>query len=98
MTTLIDSDGYEAMFELAPVSLWLEDYSAVKTLFEQWRREGVTDVRAHLRGGRERVEECSRLIKVLKVNRRTLALYGARDQRQLVVGNRQQLQHDRHRP
>ena len=31
--------GHDAeMFELAPVSLWLEDYSALKALFEQWRR------------------------------------------------------------
>ena len=82
--TTTDSDGYEAMFDLAPVSLWLEDYSAVKALFEQWRREGVTDIRAYFAGARERVGECSRSIRVLKVNRRTLALYGARDHRQLV--------------
>ena len=25
------------MFEVAPVSLWLEDYSALKTLFDEWR-------------------------------------------------------------
>ena len=84
MTTPTDGDGYDAMFDLAPVSLWLEDYSAVKALFEQWRRDGVTDIRAHFAGGRERVEECSLRIRVLKVNRRTLALYGARDQAQLV--------------
>ena len=32
------------MFDLAPVSLWIEDYSAVKALFEQWRAEGVDDL------------------------------------------------------
>lgn len=32
---------YEDMFELAPVSLWLEDYSALKQLFEAWRAEGA---------------------------------------------------------
>src|SRR5207247_11390007 len=42
-------DLYADMFELAPVSLWLEDYSALKALFERWRAEGVRDLRAHLR-------------------------------------------------
>ena len=26
------------MFELAPVSLWLEDYSGLKRLFAAWRQ------------------------------------------------------------
>jgi diguanylate cyclase (GGDEF)-like protein len=35
MTTTTDSRGHEAMFALAPVSLWLEDYSAVKAVGEE---------------------------------------------------------------
>ncbi|MEA3088345.1 MAG: hypothetical protein QOC89_6042, partial [Paraburkholderia sp.] len=35
------------MFELAPVSLWLEDFSGVRALFNAWRAQGVTDLRAH---------------------------------------------------
>ena len=31
----VPSTDFEHMFELAPVSLWLEDYSAVRRLFEQ---------------------------------------------------------------
>lgn len=42
-----DAD-FEAIFELAPVSLWLEDFSALRALFERWRAEGVTDLAAHL--------------------------------------------------
>jgi len=30
------------MFDLAPVSLWLEDYSGLRRLFDIWRGEGVT--------------------------------------------------------
>ena len=72
------------MFELAPVSLWLEDYSAMRTLFEDWRREGVSDLRSFLREEPGRVAACSRSIKVLKVNRRTLELFGAESLAQLV--------------
>jgi diguanylate cyclase (GGDEF)-like protein len=76
---------YADMFELAPVSLWLEDYSALKTLFERWRAEGVCDLRAHLLADRSRVAECSRCLQVLRVNRRTLELYGAESQDELVA-------------
>ena len=43
-----DPDDDAEMFDLAPVSLWIEDYSAVRALFEQWRAEGVGDIEAFL--------------------------------------------------
>src|SRR5436190_1094933 len=67
------------MFELAPVSLWLEDYSALRQLFIAWRHAGVTDLREYLADDPWRVKECSELIRVLKVNRATLTLFGADD-------------------
>jgi len=76
---------YEEMFELAPVSLWLEDYSALHALFANWRAVGVLDLRAHLNADRTRVAECSRCIKVVKVNRKTLALFGADSTEHLVA-------------
>ena len=72
------------MFDLAPVSLWLEDYSELKALFHEWRAKGVVDLRAHLREDPARVKECSSRLRVLKVNRKTLTLFGARDLPHLV--------------
>lgn len=85
-------DGLE-MFELAPVSLWLEDYSGLKRLFEAWRAEGVTDLGSYLRADRTRVKVCSDHIRVLKVNRKTLALFEARDLPTLV-GNLERILRD----
>ena len=72
------------MFERAPVSLWLEDYSGLHALFERWRTEGVTDLRAFLSADHDRVAACSQQLKVVRVNRRTLELYGATDQQHLT--------------
>ncbi|MGO4524237.1 diguanylate cyclase [Microvirga sp. 2MCAF35] len=72
------------MFELAPVSLWLEDYSGLKELFSQWRQAGVTSLRDYLLEDTTRVEACSSLIRVIKVNRKTLSLFEAEDLSQLV--------------
>jgi diguanylate cyclase (GGDEF)-like protein/PAS domain S-box-containing protein len=73
------------LFELAPVSLWLEDYSAVRDQFQQWRDEGVTDFRAFLRESPDRVALCSSLIRVVAVNRRTLELFEADSLEHLVA-------------
>ena len=66
---------FEHMFDLAPVSLWLEDYSALKQLFDRWRSEGVTDLHAHLAADPARLNECSASLRILRVNRRTLELF-----------------------
>ncbi len=73
------------MFDLAPVSLWLEDYSRVRALFEEWRRGGVVDLRTHLTGDPARVQECSSRIRVLKVNRKTLTQFEADSLEHLVA-------------
>jgi diguanylate cyclase (GGDEF)-like protein len=72
------------MFELAPVSLWLEDFSGVRALFEQWRADGVTNLRAHLLEDPQRVAACASRIRVIKVNRKTLALFEAADSSELT--------------
>jgi len=72
------------MFDLAPVSLWLEDFSAVREVFEGWRAQGVVDLRAFLLEDLTRIAECSSRIRLIKVNRRTLTLFGAKDIDHLV--------------
>jgi diguanylate cyclase (GGDEF)-like protein len=72
------------MFDLAPISLWLEDYSGLKCHFEKLRSDGVQDLRAYLHGRPDLTLECSKLIRVLKVNRKTLGLFHARDLNELT--------------
>ncbi len=73
------------MFEMAPVSLWLEDYSAVKALFDAWRAAGIRDLRAYLAEDPARIKACAAGIRVLRVNRRTLSLFEADDLSHLVA-------------
>ncbi len=63
------------MFDLAPVPLWLEDYSGIKQLLDRWRGQGVTNLREFLSADPGRVRASSDRIRVLKVNTRTLGLY-----------------------
>ncbi len=65
------------MFDLAPVSLWLEDYSGLSALFRRWRAEGVTSLTTHFAEDPARIAECAATLRVIKVNRRTLQLFEA---------------------
>jgi diguanylate cyclase (GGDEF)-like protein len=73
------------MFDLAPVSLWLEDYSELKRKLDGWRAEGVTDLVAYLGEDPQRVSDCMALLKVLRVNQHTLKLFAA-DSQQTLLG------------
>lgn len=83
MSKVEAKDEFE-MFNLAPVSLWLEDFSGVRELFEQWRAAGVVDIASYLRAEPSRIKACSERIGVLQVNARTLTLFEATDLAHLV--------------
>lgn len=80
MTGSVDAN----IFELAPIAMWIEDFSAVKAQFDAWRADGVTDLRAFLKQDRTRVAECSSKIRILQVNRKTLDLFEAQDLEELA--------------
>lgn len=78
------ADAAIKIFDVAPISLWLEDYSALKALFDRWRAAGIADLGAFLREDPARVTACSQCLRVLKVNAATLDLFEARSTEQLV--------------
>ncbi len=74
-----------AAFEIAPVSLWLEDFSRLKTLLLRWKLEGMSDVAAYLREDRRRLDACLSAIDIIKVNPQTLILYEVDSLRELLA-------------
>jgi diguanylate cyclase (GGDEF)-like protein/PAS domain S-box-containing protein len=81
----------EDYFDVAPVSLWLEDYSALKVLFDQWRAQGIVDLAAFLQKHPEQTMRCRHAVKVLRVNMETLTLLGASNLQELQQGMEQVL-------
>lgn len=96
VSSLSSGADYEHMFELAPVSLWLEDFSELKRLFDGWRAQGVTDIRSHLAEDPARLRQCSASLRVLQVNRRTLELFSADSQQHLEANLDKVFRDDRH--
>lgn len=66
-----------SIFDLAPIPMWLEDYSEIKIQFDLWRSQGVIDLKAFLSEDLERVRSCAHKIKIIKVNQKTLDLFEA---------------------
>ncbi|MGE8397528.1 MAG: diguanylate cyclase domain-containing protein [Comamonas sp.] len=75
---------FEDLFELAPVSLWMEDYSKFKQVLDGWRAEGVIDLLAFLREAPERLQCFRDCFQIIRVNQFTLDLYRAPDQATLL--------------
>lgn len=65
------------LFDASPVSMWLEDYSGVFDLFEQWRQEGISDLERFLLAHPQHAAQCSARIRLLHVNPATLDLFCA---------------------
>jgi diguanylate cyclase (GGDEF)-like protein len=76
---------FRNLFEHAPISLWEEDYSAIKKEFDALRARGVTDLRAHLASDPEAVRRFMGMIRVLDVNQKTLSLFEAADKESLLA-------------
>jgi len=78
-------ERYRSLFENSPISLWEEDFSLVKGYFDELRVMGVTDLRAFFENHPEEVTHCTGLVKVLDVNKATVALVGVRDKDELLA-------------
>jgi len=75
---------FRNMFAASPISLWEEDYSALKNYFDSLKSQGITDFQVYIQEHPEAVLECAKLIKVLNVNQKTLQMFGADTQEQLI--------------
>jgi PAS domain S-box-containing protein len=85
--SLLESEQrYRMVFENSPVSIWEEDFSAVKTLLDDLKNQGVTDIEAWFDRHPETVQQCAALAKIIDVNRAALALHGAATKQELLAG------------
>ena len=83
--SLAKSETYaRGLFEHSPVSLWVEDFSAIKRLLDEMRERGIVDFRVFTDVHPEFVTRCMSEIRVIDVNRHTLDLFAAPDKGTLL--------------
>ena len=81
---VVNEAGLRAVFDAAPVSLWIEDFSAIKDRLDALRADGIVDLHRYIDEHPTFVHECLGMIKVVDVNQRTLELYCADSKQQLI--------------
>ncbi len=79
-------ERYRSLFEDSPISIWDEDFSAVKAYLDELRALGIEDFRAYFEEHPEAVEHCAGLVEVIDLNRAALSLYGAESKDELSRG------------
>ncbi|MHA2299268.1 MAG: PAS domain S-box protein [Candidatus Hodarchaeales archaeon] len=75
---------YRSLFEYSPVPLWEENFSELERYFDELHDSGVGDFRAYFDTNPGEVVKCSRMIKIIDVNKATVDMYRARSKRDLV--------------
>jgi len=81
-----DESQYRALFENVPISIFVEDWSAVKECLDDLRAQGVTDFREYFEDNPDEVVRCVEMVKVVDVNRAAMRLYGAESKDELLAG------------
>ena len=74
-----------SIFDLTPMAMWIQDFSAVKKIFQQWTNDGVEDLEHYLMQDPERLQPCLAVIKTIQVNPSTLELYEAEDLNEILL-------------
>lgn len=82
---------YQFFFENAPIALWEEDFSEVKTYIDTLKSNGVEDLKAYLTNTPNALDKCMGLIRIMNVNNQTVVMNGAKDKLSLIQGLRNNL-------
>jgi PAS domain S-box-containing protein len=77
-------ERYRNIFQTAGVSIWEEDFSAVKAALDTLLATGVQDLRGYLAAHPEFVRRTIGLVRILDVNQATLRMFGARYKSELM--------------
>ena len=76
---------YRNIFQTVGVSIWEEDFSAVKAAIDALRAQGVSDFRRYLAEHPDFTRQAIALVRILDVNDATIELFGARNKEELLV-------------
>ena len=66
-----------SIFDLSPIPMWIQDYSSIQKVFEEWTKLGITDLKEYLTENPSRLLPYLNTIKTTRINQSTLRLYEA---------------------
>ena len=75
---------FQALYDLVPVAIWEEDWSAILKALRSLRAEGVTDIGAHARASPGFVEAMLDELVIVSVNRAAVNMFRAESADELI--------------
>jgi signal transduction histidine kinase/GAF domain-containing protein len=81
---LESEEKFRSLFENSPTSLWEEDFSAVKLYLDDIHRQGVSDLNSFFSSNPEAAQRCTRMVRIIDVNQKTIELFSARSKSDLL--------------
>jgi PAS domain S-box-containing protein len=76
---------FRALFDNTEISIWHEDLSDVHQALHQLRQQGVKDIRQYFENNEQAAWDIVGKVKVLQVNQATLKLFGAKNQKEMIL-------------
>jgi ABC-type amino acid transport substrate-binding protein len=84
--TLLRSEAhFRSLFEDSPISLWEEDFSAVKQRIDRLQAAGISDFAAYFSAHPDEVARCAAAVRIIAVNLATLRLFKAEEPEHLLA-------------
>jgi diguanylate cyclase (GGDEF)-like protein len=78
------NERYRVLFENSPISLWEEDFSGVKRIVDETKKQGVSDFRNYFSDHPEILKKCVLSVKVLDINQASLELFNALSKEEIL--------------
>jgi len=78
-------ERFRTIYDMAPVSIWQEDWTEVIAVVRNLRNTGVTDFQAYFNGHPEIVLQSLNAVKILDVNHSTIGMFEARDKKDMLA-------------
>ena len=79
-----DEEYLNTLFEYAPISLWEQDFSQIKKMFDELRGRGIVSLDSYLTQHPDFVLECMQQIRVVNVNKKTVSMCAAGSKEELL--------------
>ncbi len=73
---------FRTLFDHIPISVWIEDWSAVKSVIDQLQTEEIENFSSHFRTDKALTERLAQKTSILNVNAKTLQMYRATGQKE----------------
>jgi len=82
----LSEERFKRLFEDSPISLWEEDFSAIKRLLDELTKGGDIDLEHYIKNHPEFVKECANQIKVTDINDATLKYMEVDNKEEIING------------